>query len=152
MSQNKPATGPSDLSGHHPTAKPRKRPQRAPVASEMAIQAAVLDVLRVAYPDVFVFSVPNGGMIMDPRTVAKLKWQGLTPGVPDLVLCWKAAAWESPRCGFLEVKRPGGYLSPEQKAVHAILTSKGHRVAVVRSVDELHAVLDEWGVPTRLSG
>lgn len=131
--------------------------RKAAAPKEQAIQAAILETLRLAYPDVFVFSVPNGGMIMDPRVVSKLKWQGLRPGVPDLVLCWSipgdkfVSGRAHPETGFLEIKRPGNYLSDDQKEVHAILTAKGHRVAVCRSVDDLHSTLRDWGVPSRLA-
>lgn len=108
----------------------------------------------MGYPDVFVFSVPNGGFIVEPRAVAKLKWLGLKPGVPDLVLCWRdpeAAPFESSEVGFIEVKSAVGRLSDDQKSVHAILTNLGHRVAVVRNTEDLTETLAEWGAPCRLT-
>ena len=47
-----------------PTASRLGPVQRLPGASEAAIQADILELLRVGYPDVFVFSVPNGGMML----------------------------------------------------------------------------------------
>ncbi len=131
----------------------------APVRSEAAIQADILELLKVGYPDVFVFSVPNGGFIVEPRTVAKLKWLGLKPGVPDLVLCWASFApgervntvEHVGETGFIEVKSWVGRLSEDQKSVHAWLTAHGHRVAVVRSTDDLRKTLAEWGAPCRIT-
>lgn len=119
--------------------------QRLPGASEAAIQADCLELLRVGYPDVFVFHIANGGMIMEPRVVAKLKWQGLRPGVPDLALYWTGGH------ALVEVKSAVGRLSDDQKAVHELLRMRGHKVGIVRSTDDLRAALAEWKVPCRLT-
>ena len=137
-----------------PTASRLKPVQWLPGASEAAIQADCLELLRVGYPDVLVASIPNGGMVMDPRVVAKLKWQGLKPGMPDLILFWRdpeSYPFEPSDVGLIEVKSAVGRLSEEQKSVHAWLTDHGHRVAVVRSTDDVVAVLKEWGAPCRLT-
>lgn len=111
---------------------------------EMQLQAAVLEYLRMAHPRILVAAVPNGGFIMDPRTVARLKWQGLLPGFPDLVLYWANHGH-----GLLEIKSEGGRISPEQKAVHAALEALGWRVSVIRSLDDLWDTLADWGVERR---
>lgn len=129
-----------------PTLASRLKPTiRQPAVPETKVQADILELLRTAYPDVFVFSIPNGGYLMDPRAVARLKWQGLRPGMPDLGLCWQS------KIGFIEVKSWVGRLSPEQTEVHGILRSKGHLVAVCRNTDDLIATLTEWNVPSRLA-
>lgn len=57
------------------------------------------------------------------------------PGVPDLVVVWRG------RTVFMEVKAPGGRLSPAQCETCAAIEAAGGQVAVVRSVDEaLHAL------------
>jgi len=110
---------------------------------ESPLQAAMLELLAAGYPDVWVCSIPNGGYIMEPRTVAKLKWLGLRPGAPDLLLVWTDGV------GFVEVKAPKGVVSDDQKSVHKTLRAKGHRVSVCRSLEDLIATLIEWNVPTR---
>jgi hypothetical protein len=56
------------------------------------------------------------------------------PGTPDLFVV--------DRNVWLEVKTPGGRVSPEQKAWHAKAAKRGVRVAVVRSAAEaLRAVI-----------
>ncbi len=137
-----------------------------PVVPESAIQADILELLKVGYPDVLVASIPNGGFVLDPRIVQKLRWQGLRPGMPDLVLLWRYVppsriisgpdGWKpqdpgTNGVGFIEVKSWVGRLSEDQKSVHAWLTAHGHRVAVVRSTDDLRKTLAEWGAPCRIT-
>jgi hypothetical protein len=47
----------------------------------------------------------------------------------------------------IELKAGRGALSPAQTVWHATVTALGHRVYVVRSLDELEAVLREESVP-----
>ena len=112
---------------------------------ESPVQAAILDAIATLYPSVFVHSIPNGGFILSARAVAKLKWQGLKPGVPDLALYWSGGH------GMIEVKAEGGRLSDDQIAVHAILRDRGVKVAVCRSIDDLIQTMREWGVPGRIA-
>jgi hypothetical protein len=111
---------------------------------ESPIQRAILEAIWAGYPQVTVFAVPNGGYIMEPRIVAKLKWLGLLPGVPDLCLVWPGD-W-----GMIEVKSEDGTLSDAQRDLHPILRSLGVRLAICRSVADLIQTLTEWAVPTRI--
>jgi hypothetical protein len=124
-------------------AAPESRGKRHDI--EGPIQRAILETLWTAYPDVLVASIPNGGFVLDARTVARLKWQGLLPGMPDLSVYWTGG------CGLIEVKSEAGKLSPDQIHVHALLRLKGHRVAVCRSVRDLIDTMTEWGVPGRIA-
>ncbi len=80
---------------------------------------------------------------------ARDKRMGLKNGVPDLLIispigiCEKGMYWS-------ELKAPGGYPTPDQKAIHAMLRAFGHEVAVIRSVEELQAQVEAWGIPTRI--
>lgn len=112
---------------------------------EAKLQRAILETLRVAYPTAIAWSCPNGGYVLEKRIVAKLKWLGLLPGVPDLAIYWKGGH------GLIEVKSATGRLSPEQIAVHKVLREQGHNVATVRSLEDLAEVLAEWGVPGRIA-
>ncbi len=113
--------------------------------SEIHVQGAILDLLRVAYPEVLVASFPNGGYRMDPRAVAKLKRQGLRPGMPDLALYWHNGH------AMVEVKTPTGRVSPEQRDVHDRLRLLGHRVVIWRSVEDAQADLEAWRVRGRVA-
>ena len=55
---------------------------------------------------------------------------GLPKGFPDLFCVIQG------RAAFIEVKKPGGCVSPEQEKVHAILRKHGAHVAVCYSVDD----------------
>lgn len=57
------------------------------------------------------------------------------PGQPDLCL---------PALGWLEVKRPGEHLSPDQLKWHAKAREHGVRVATVTSHDEAVAMARAW--------
>jgi hypothetical protein len=111
---------------------------------ESPLQAAIVEAIRLVHPLALPFSIPNGGYVMSRRAVAKLKWLGLVPGIPDLIVTWSNY---TPQIGFLEVKAPDGRLSPEQKEVHRVLAAQGHRVAIARSVDGALQTLEAWGVP-----
>jgi len=121
------------------SAPPRKRRDL-----ESPIQAAIVELIRVGYPTALAYSIPNGGFILEARVVAKLKWTGLLPGMPDLAIEWPGDH------GFMEVKSKDGDTSSDQEDVHKILLGMGKRVVIVRSVDEARAALDGWGVPSRI--
>ena len=72
-----------------------------------------------------------------------LKGDGLKVGTPDLLCVWNRGV------AFLEVKRPGGKLSPAQEAVHEALGGLGWPVAIVTSPDEALAALEARGAPVR---
>jgi hypothetical protein len=98
------------------------------------------------FRDVYIHHSPNGTKLAGSkrdRQVAGgiLKGDGTKTGFPDLICLWRGGG-----C-LMEVKRPGQYLSPEQKAVHGILTAIGWPVATVRSQDEAYAFLLKCGAP-----
>jgi len=76
------------------------------------------------------FHVPNG-MNIDARQGAKFKAQGVISGVPDLVFVWAG------KTHYIEVKTPTGYLSKNQKALHAKWSEQGIDVKVFRSSEEI---------------
>lgn len=112
--------------------------------TEEQIQAVVAQFLDRALPDDAVwFHPPNGGA-RHPAVAAKLKWQGVKPGVPDICITWRG------RSIYVELKAKGGSLSPEQKAMHERLTLAGAVVLpIARSVDEVAAFLETLGMPLK---
>jgi hypothetical protein len=117
-----------------------KRPDRN---AEARIQADVLEWLNAVAPELIVFHVPNGGY-RSKAEAARLKWQGVLPGVPDLVLIGSAG-----RIWFLEIKTATGYLSPEQHAFADRCTAFGVPFAVIRGIDDARRAFAAWGIPTR---
>lgn len=89
------------------------------------------------------FAIPNGGW-RSPRTGARLKAEGVQPGVPDL--CLPVA--RGPYHGlFIEMKTLKGKLSPEQKVWHAALREQGYRVEVCYGWEPAtHTILIYLGV------
>jgi hypothetical protein len=93
-----------------------------------------------AEPDVFYFSIPNGGL-RNARVAQKMSAEGLFPGVADLcfMLSGGRAAW-------LEMKTEVGSLSDYQLGFKARCVRLGHLWGMARSVDEAIEVLKGWGV------
>jgi len=129
--------------------KRRKQPEgirdKAKFWAESNTQIAIVKFLRAALPPSYrVISVPNGRFKADPVTISRLKREGLTPGVLDLLVL-RNDGWF---CS-LEVKASDGALSPEQVEWSDWLAAGGSSQAVVRSLDEAVAALREFGVALR---
>lgn len=112
--------------------------------SEHAIQKALVDYLTVnCRPDVYWFSIPNGGL-RNMRVAIKLKAEGLKPGVADL--CFMLP---NGRAAWLELKTKIGRLSDHQEGFKARCTALGHLWAMARSVEEAIPHLAAWNVLRR---
>jgi hypothetical protein len=90
--------------------------------SEHVEQREFVSWFRQTHRGVRIFAIPNGEA--RSRTVgARLKLEGVSPGVPDLFV----PAWGV----WIEMKRAkGGSISPSQKDWHRYLLSIGQRVIV----------------------
>lgn len=72
------------------------------------------------------FAIPNGGR-RDAITGARLKKEGVRPGVPDLFL----AVPRGKQHGlFIEMKKDGGRVSPEQREYIEMLARHGYSATV----------------------
>ena len=85
------------------------------------------------YPELAImFAVPNGGD-RHPAVAAKLKAEGVRPGVPDIVL-------PVPRGGFhglfIEMKSDKGRASHDQLKYISTLNRNGYYAMVCRGFDE----------------
>lgn len=114
--------------------------------TERQVQRAILSMCGTCFRDVFIHHSPNGSKLAGSkrdRQVAGgiLKGDGMKAGFPDLMLIWRGGI------AFIEVKKPGGTLQPEQKSVHQILMSMGWPVAVCKSHDEAYDFLLQCGAP-----
>lgn len=109
---------------------------RALTPTEDQLQASIVTALRVRYRDAIVAALPNGGF----RTKAEagiLKRTGTLAGMPDLVV-----ALPDGRTCWLEVKTDAGRVSPAQAEMHYRLTSLGHSVFLVRSIEDATAAVN----------
>lgn len=90
--------------------------------SEHSEQVDLVNFFRVKYPGVLIFAIPNGGK-RGKIEAARLKKEGVTPGIPDLFI----PEWRL----WIEMKRvKGGRLSKEQKEQIKYLEGCGYSVIV----------------------
>ncbi len=137
--------------------------------AEAQLQASIVRYVNWVAPDVLIFHVPNGAFFDDDgtsedkrarakRRMAKLKWMGLVPGIPDLVLIIPrivsgilgmplGAQW----C-FWEVKPKGKALSDEQLKIEKWCIYHNVRHRVVRSIEDARYELKDSGAETREAG
>lgn len=112
---------------------------------ESNAQVAIVSFLRRALPSGYrVVSIPNGRFKADPKTIVRLKREGLTPGVWDIMVL-RNDGWF---CS-IEIKASDGKLSPEQAEWGDWLGAGGGSAAVVRSLEECIEALTEFGVPLK---
>lgn len=112
-------------------------------SDEYSIHTAIVDWLKIACPKALVLHIPN-----NPRSAvagAKLKRMGMVKGAPDLIVICDGVI-----C-FLEVKKPGGYLSPEQKAFRDECAANSLPYAVVRGIGDVEAFFQDIGIKTRVA-
>ena len=113
--------------------------------AESNVQCAIVAMLRASLPPSYrVISVPNGRFKADPRTIARLKREGLTAGVFDLLLLRNDGTYAS-----IEVKAEKGKLSSDQEEWSQWLGRGGAEQAIVHSVEEAEHSLRAWNVPLR---
>jgi len=130
-------------------------------APEAAFHITVARYLSFALPPQFfwtTFPAGGGGFIRG----ATLKRMGLKPGLPDLVIFsphgvtgWDkktAKGWwcyHNPAL-WLELKVQTGRVSADQRQVHKALETLGHRVEVVKSLDQVKEAVGDFIFPNLL--
>lgn len=96
--------------------------------SEHLEQVRFVAWFRKTYPQHRIFAIPNGGD-RNRITAAKLKSEGVYPGVPDLMVP-EALLW-------VEMKRQkGGSLSAEQKDWRDYLLGIGHKWILAKGFED----------------
>jgi hypothetical protein len=121
----------------------RQRGVKLPSPKEYELHCMVADALhRWCHPDWRYTHIP-AGEYRTPATAARLARMGVRPGWPDFVFISKVPG--SP-AQFMELKRRGGRLSPDQEdfARHARAGGCGHYV--VDSFDDALRVLRDAGI------
>lgn len=101
---------------------------------EHQIQCSCVLWFRLKYPALknILFAIPNGGR-RDAVTGAKLKEEGATAGVSDLILL-KSNRYYGGLC--IEMKKPGGRQSAAQKAWQKDAEANGAKYVVCYSLDD----------------
>ena len=121
----------------------RRAPQRRrPDDEEHRIQCACVNWFRLQYPDhaSALFAVPNGGR-RDRVSGAKLKAEGVLPGVSDLILLVARGGYHGL---LIEMKTPKGKQSPAQKVWQREMESRGYRYIVCHSFDEFMEEVNDY--------
>lgn len=115
-----------------------RRDSRGP--TEAAIQHAIIELLRfTAAPGLIYYHCPNGEMRSE-RTGARLKRLGVKRGVADLCFVLPDG-----RAAFMEVKRPGGQQSTDQRAFELQCEATGAPYRIAHSSKEAETIFEEWG-------
>lgn len=108
---------------------------------EHQIQAALMrwaGMVAAKHPELrLLHAIPNGGQ-RNKVTAARLKAEGVKPGVPDLFLPVARARYHGL---YLEMKTPSGSVSRSQKQWLAQLAEQNYRVEVCRSWHYAAAVI-----------
>jgi hypothetical protein len=121
-------------------------------APEADVQVSVVRLLRIILvPPAMVWFCPNGGNLSAAQA-GRFKAMGLLPGAHDLHLVWPDRGF-----GTIEMKKPlgprggkgGSEPSDEQELFGGRVAACGHRWAEARSVEDVLAIIDRWGVPHR---
>lgn len=120
---------------------------------EHALQCACVRWFRLQYPEfaTLLFAVPNGGA-RNAITGARLKDEGVTAGVADLILLVPAfVESKEDKTGYkmahglaIEMKTPKGRRSPEQRAWQAAIEAQGYKYAIVRDVLGFVKLIQEY--------
>lgn len=106
------------------------------MATEHDEQRMFVGWFRATFPGVRIFAIPNGGG-RSPREGAKLRDEGVSPGVPDLFV----PEW----CLWVEMKRAsGGVVSAVQADWHRYLKSIGHAVMVCHGYAQARTMVLAW--------
>lgn len=145
---------------------------RSIIPTERESQRTVVQYVRMKYPDVVIFAIPNGGS-RNKIEAANLKKDGVLAGVPDLFIArarintefidesngvsidistLPQREFKKVRINekiysfglFVEMKSPKGKTSLAQSSIICKLEEVGYRVEVCYSADEAIKVIDEY--------
>lgn len=108
------------------------------MVNEDVLQSRICRLLQDA--GIFFHSIPNeaGGRSRVMQT--RLMSMGLRPGVGDLLVWWPVVG--GVRLGYLEVKTAKGRQSDSQRLFQRYCEMKGVPYRVVRSVEDVEALLE----------
>lgn len=116
-------------------------------ASEHAHQATLVSWFKREYPDLRIFSIPNGTHLAGTKEqrakqVAKLKMEGLGVGVSDLMV---PVARGKHHGLFIEMKKvSGSSTSKEQKDWIIFFNAQGYRAEVCKGWESARDLIVEY--------
>ena len=107
---------------------------------ESQIQQACIRWVRLEYPRLVVYAIPNGGH-RDAVTGAILKAEGVLAGVADIFV---AKAIKYHHGLYIEMKAPKGKQAPSQRAFERAVSLEGYQYSLCRSFDDFRAVIKTY--------
>lgn len=107
--------------------------------TEETLQQAIVTAISRIAPKVYCFHIPNGGLRSMTEAI-RMKAGGVRRGVPDLCLILSTG-----EICFVEVKAPGGRLSPEQMSFSLLCLNRSIKWALLNDVGQVQTLLSEWG-------
>lgn len=111
------------------------------MTNEHLEQSALINWFHIQYPEYLIFAVPNMGK-RDYALANYLKKEGLTAGIPDLVIPMPRKAYHGL---FIEMKRPGGAKpSEEQSWWLQALTGQGYLATVCYGFEPAKKVIGDY--------
>lgn len=117
-----------------------KKPFIKRKSTESVEQIKFVQHVRTFYPDLVVFSIPNGGDVSASQRI-RLTQEGMLAGVPDVMIF----GLNLPTLA-IEFKRPDGKgkVSAEQQAVGFQMEGVGAVVRVATSADQAKGYMQDW--------
>jgi hypothetical protein len=117
-----------------------KKPYPKRKSTESVEQIKFVQHVRTFYPELVVFSVPNGGDVSASQRI-RLTQEGMLAGVPDVMIF----GLNLPTLA-VEFKRPDGKgkLSEKQNEIGVQLEGVGAVVHVATSADQAKGYIQDW--------
>ena len=119
----------------------RQRGVKQPSAKEFATHVMIADTLRRWGTAGWRWTHLPFGEKRNVITGARLKRMGVQRGWPDFLLCSPFPA----TAHFLEIKRHGGGLSPEQEELQQWFVVNGYPYEVADNYGDAIKILKDWG-------
>lgn len=121
--------------------KPRRR---KPHGEEHRIQASCVRWFRLKHPQMMhnLFAVPNGGR-RDAQTGARLKAEGVLPGVADLILL-ESNRYYGALLIEMKTSSRGSGQSGSQRWWQGEITKDGYKYVVCRSLEEFITEIEDY--------
>jgi hypothetical protein len=110
---------------------------------EHKLQVAICNYLDLCGYEFF--AIPNGGL-RNIKVAAKLKQEGVKAGVADLFVALSNGKYHGL---FIEVKVGKNKQQPNQKVFEQKVLENGYQYKLVRSIDDMIAVIREYRIQQR---
>ncbi len=117
----------------------RHKPPRSDI--EGSLQRSIVQHIRLIGSKDVRFTHIASGEYRSKRTAGRLKALGVNKGWPDLIFILADGS-----TAMMELKKPGGRQTPEQRELQAFCERVGVEYAVVSSIDTALSILRAWKV------